>query len=421
MTSSTSAARSFWKKIVNDVKNANFFAIMADETTDISTKEQLSMMLRYPTSTGIQEKFVGFIEVTDTTGQGLADKIWDEVIALGLDPMNMRGQGYDGAANMSGWRRGVQAVIMAKNPLALYTHCSSHVLNLVIVKSCSIPEFRNMFGVVQRAAVYFGESAKRMAYLDAALTATSTGDRPAHQRLKKHCQTRWIEQADALGVFQELYGAVLEALGTMATDCDSNTSSAALQLTTLITGFPFLIALTTAATLLEYTKPLSVILQRSGLDMCTAMGEVRAVQHVLADIRQNVDERFAAAYRSAAELGSKSGTEPTIPRLCGRQTQRTNIPAADPETYYRLGIYIPFLDHLMEGLSDRFGAAQQEMAEKIISLCNDENVRDLATSVVMTLTDSYLDTGRTLSTDNFYTSVPLAEMLLTHKTHLVST
>jgi len=111
----------------------------------------------------------------------------------------------------------------------------------------------------------------------------------------------------------------------------------------------------------------------------------------------------------------------TIPRLCGRQMQRTNIPAADPETYYRLAIYIPFLDHLMEGLSDRFGAAQQEMAEKIISLCNDENVRDLATSVVMTLTDSYLDTGRTLSTDNFYTSVPLAEMLLTHKTHLVST
>ena len=95
---------------------------MADETTDISTKEQLSMMLRYPTSTGIHEKFVGFIEVTDTTRQGLADKIWDEVIALGLDPMNMRGQGYDGAANMSGWRRGVQAVIMAKNPLALYTN-----------------------------------------------------------------------------------------------------------------------------------------------------------------------------------------------------------------------------------------------------------------------------------------------------------
>jgi len=48
-------------------------------------------------------------------------------------------------------------------------------------------------------------------------------------------------------------------------------------------------------------------------------------------------------------------------------------------------------------------------------------VRDLATSVVMTLMEGHLDAGRTLSTDNFYTSVPLAETLLGPKTHLVGT
>jgi len=48
-------------------------------------------------------------------------------------------------------------------------------------------------------------------------------------------------------------------------------------------------------------------------------------------------------------------------------------------------------------------------------------VRDLATSVVMTLMEGHLDAGRTLSTDNFYTSVPLAETLLGRKTHLVGT
>lgn len=58
---------------------------------------------------------------------------------------------------------------------------------------------------------------------------------------------------------------------------------------------------------------------------------------------------------------------------------------------------------------------------KVYSVKEEQPVRDLATSVVMRLTDSYLDTGRTLSTDNFYTSVPLAEMLLTRKTHLVCT
>ena len=74
--------------------------------------------------------------------------------------MLLRGQGYDGASNMSGHTRGVAARIKEKNPLALYTHCCNHVLNLVILKACAVPEVCNMFGTVQKVAVFFGESAK---------------------------------------------------------------------------------------------------------------------------------------------------------------------------------------------------------------------------------------------------------------------
>jgi len=70
MTSSTSVARSFWKKIVNDVKNAKFFAIMADDTTNTSTKEQLSLTLQYPTLTGLHEKSVGLVSLKLPTLRG---------------------------------------------------------------------------------------------------------------------------------------------------------------------------------------------------------------------------------------------------------------------------------------------------------------------------------------------------------------
>jgi len=46
---------------------------------------------------------------------------------------------------------------------------------------------------------------------------------------------------------------------------------------------------------------------------------------------------------------------------------------------------------------------------------------DLATTVVMKLMERYLDVGRTLCTDNYYTSIPLATKLLERKTHLVGT
>ena len=40
---------------------------------------------------------------------------------------------------MSSERIGLQAMIKQHSPLAVYTHCAGHCLNLVISHSCSIP------------------------------------------------------------------------------------------------------------------------------------------------------------------------------------------------------------------------------------------------------------------------------------------
>lgn len=45
----------------------------------------------------------------------------------------------------------------------------------------------------------------------------------------------------------------------------------------------------------------------------------------------------------------------------------------------------------------------------------------LSKAVVLRLCDDYLDSGRTIITDNFYTSIQLAESLLTRETHLIGT
>lgn len=44
----------------------------------------------------------------------------------GLDPNKLRGQGYDGAGNMSGKTNGAAAIISSDYPLAIYIHCTSH-------------------------------------------------------------------------------------------------------------------------------------------------------------------------------------------------------------------------------------------------------------------------------------------------------
>ena len=54
-----------------------------------------------------------------------------------------RGQGYDGAANMSGHLSGAQAFISNKYPLAKYVHCVAHSLNLVLTDSSKIPDIKH--------------------------------------------------------------------------------------------------------------------------------------------------------------------------------------------------------------------------------------------------------------------------------------
>ena len=56
----------------------------------------------------------------------------------------MHGQGCDGASAMSRQFNGVQACIREKNPLAVYTHCASHVLNPVVSHGRSAPFRRSV-------------------------------------------------------------------------------------------------------------------------------------------------------------------------------------------------------------------------------------------------------------------------------------
>lgn len=113
-----------------------------DTTQDVAKVDQMSQIFRYAvierddrgvaTDVTINESFVGFREVTDSSASELTNDIIVSVEESGLDLSKCRGQGYDGAANMCGIYIGVQARIAAKEPTAVYVHCASHNLNLIL-------------------------------------------------------------------------------------------------------------------------------------------------------------------------------------------------------------------------------------------------------------------------------------------------
>ena len=125
----------------------------------------------------------------------------------------IRGQGYDGASNMSGIYRGVQARIRQQYPEAVYTHCRAHCLNLAIVHASSSTYVRNMMATVQTVAFAFNMSAKRLLKFQETLGCdpTSRKDMEERQKLQSLCETRWAARADALHTFLCSYRYIVVA------------------------------------------------------------------------------------------------------------------------------------------------------------------------------------------------------------------
>ncbi|XP_058776178.1 uncharacterized protein LOC131650489 [Vicia villosa] len=93
-------------EIIRKIRQAKYFLVILDCTPDVSHQEQMSLIIIYvdvsSTSIRIEEPFLGFLNVNDTTGQGLFDVLQNELKELGLDLFDVRGQGYDNGSNMKG-------------------------------------------------------------------------------------------------------------------------------------------------------------------------------------------------------------------------------------------------------------------------------------------------------------------------------
>jgi len=97
-------------QILKQIKQAKYFSVMIDETTDISRQEQVSLVIRYTDDQfNVYERFIGFERTVEMTGEALFNLLLDWLKKLNLDVKHIVGQSYDGASAMRGEYRGVAA------------------------------------------------------------------------------------------------------------------------------------------------------------------------------------------------------------------------------------------------------------------------------------------------------------------------
>ena len=143
------------RKLVDEIKKAKLFTVLVDEVSSHHV-EQMPLCIRFvDDSSAIREEFLEFCQLKSLTGVYIAQAIKQALLCHDLSLLNLRGQGYDGASNMSSERCGVQAEVQRDAPLAIYTHCAGHRLNLVISHSCSVAEICYMMDKVNSCCYLF--------------------------------------------------------------------------------------------------------------------------------------------------------------------------------------------------------------------------------------------------------------------------
>eukprot|EP00112_Aurelia_sp_Birch-Aquarium-sp1_P017236 Seg3978.1 transcript_id=Seg3978.1/GoldUCD/mRNA.D3Y31 product="52 kDa repressor of the inhibitor of the protein kinase" protein_id=Seg3978.1/GoldUCD/D3Y31 len=351
------------EKIISEIKDAKFFSVLADEATDCANIEQMSLVLRYVDKTpSVREEFLGFVPCKNgLSGEAIAENIMQSVEERGLSMGLCRGQGYDGAGNMAGRVNGAAARIQSVHQKAIYVHCSSHQQIV-----------RNMMDQVRVTSDFFNNSQKRFDLLSKIIKEMLPEKN--HTHLIDVCRTRWVARLDGLGVFIELYPAIVASIEVIKDNAErtwnDDSCRNASGIFHCIVAFQFIVCLVIVSRCLEVSRPLTKQLQTASYDAGAARSKVSFLFTVLQNMRLEIDAKHDAWYNEAISLAAPVGTLPSKPRTTGRQVHRENVPAESPSQYYRRAITIPFLDHLIGQIKSRFSEKNLDVMDALYGMPN---------------------------------------------------
>ena len=124
-------------------------------------------------------------------------------------------------------------------PSALYTHCSSHVLNLAISSASELRAISNTLSTIGEVCSFFSRSAHRVQAMQRNIEKEVPNAK--HHRLKLLCPTRWIDRNDSVIIFLALFPAIVKTLDDLQ-DSTTLVSDKARSILTCIEKSSFIVA-----------------------------------------------------------------------------------------------------------------------------------------------------------------------------------
>ena len=303
------------RDLVKEVQVAKYFFIICDETTDVSTTEQLFICVRYVDSAwAIKEVFLGLHAVMKCDSETLTTIVKSCLLSL---------KAYDGAANMRGNISGVQARIKESNKTAVYVYCMGHQLNLV-VQECIINtvEGENALEILNKVSKFVTASPKRLESFCA--FQLSMSENQDHLNLRSLCPTRWVLRKASLDAFLSNYEKLWDWLCDMSNSTDEHAKlkSQAQSYLLSLERYEVYFYLKIMEVLLRNFHAVYVAIQSRNLSMSMAKQLVSKLSNLL-QIESFSEKNATDFYQQVTQSASSIGIGlPSLPRCFGSRSQR---------------------------------------------------------------------------------------------------
>ena len=181
-------------------------SIQIDETADVSTREQLCVIVRFERKGEVVERFLKFYNVSsDRTAPAICDVVKLILSKYGETlKSKLVMQTYDGASVMAGHISGVQQLLRQDFPYAYFFHCAAHRLNLVLCQSASS---------ISLVKVFFAN--------DGSFSSFSSAGSKRKDLFRRHGMeipqpgdTRWYYRSRTISVLCDRYLPLIDALNS---------------------------------------------------------------------------------------------------------------------------------------------------------------------------------------------------------------
>ena len=362
--------------IEQELHEAQYYTLLADESKDMSKREQLSIAFRYIYKFRTVERFVGFTLASELNARALADYIFQKVSDLKLDLGNLVSQCYDGASVMSGCNTGVQTIIKEKCPQAVYIHCSAHRLNLVLVDvSKQVKAASDFFAHLQSIYVFFSSSKCHELFLS---IQKAKGGKEI--RLKKLSDTRWSCRYDSIVSVMATYPALLETLEDTADGTDRMKAIEATGILAGLKSYDFVVSLTVYKKVLGITSKLSDVLQKESLDYGSAASLIQATIETFESMKS--DGQWDLLWQESVAFANHHGIEMSHPRsrrqrhtpaamesyvLTTETVGNNTLPELSSENC-KVHVYFATIDVIVSEMKERFSNINISLLKSVGSL-----------------------------------------------------